>query len=832
MTKILRFMRYGVYAAAAGIVFGMASIAIAYWLIAPRLPSVDILKDVRMQVPLRVYSSDAKLIATFGETRRIPVRIEDVPDLLKHAFLAAEDASFYQHGGIDLSGTLRAALHVVFSGGEKTQGGSTITQQVARNFFLSPEKSYTRKISEMFLAFRIENELSKDEILQLYLNKIFLGHRSYGVAAAAEFYYGKSLVELDAAESAMLASLPKAPSTGNPLYNRSKAEARRNYVLGRMLDNGFIDEDTYQRSIAEPDLASPHEPPIEVEAPYVAELVRREAIDRFGNDALNEGYSIITTIDSRDQQAANQAIRTGLLEYDRRHGYRGAEAHVELSATTSTPQDLLSGYYAIGGLLPGLVTDATDKHAIVRLQDGQSIEFDLDSVAWAQPYLSENSRGPKPKKVDAVVAPGDIVRVIQDQDQGQGQGQDQPDHWLLAEIPKAQAALISLDPDNGAIRALVGGFSFLRSKFNRVTQSARSPGSSFKPFIYAAAFDHGFNPASIVNDAPLVFPDPSKPDGLWMPKNDNNRFEGPMRLREALVKSVNLVSVRLLDAIGVQYAREFVTRFGFTLDQIPNSLSMALGTAAVSPLQMARGFAVFANGGFLVDPWFVSSIVDRDGNVVYTANPAQACTTCPEHDVVAQRSNAEPGDTTAGADGFSLIGHATAANVPTAAGPPPAAPRALDARTTYLVSSLMRDVVRRGTGSKAMVLKRTDLAGKTGTTNDHRDAWFTGFNGELVTSAWVGMDDFGSLGRGEFGAKAALPIWIDFMRAALENVPEQPFDMPSGISTVRIDPSTGLLASSGDPGAIMEVVKSEDVARLARQPDQEDKEQRDAYDVF
>lgn len=823
MKKFVRFLRYGLYATAAGIVLGVACIAIAYWLIAPRLPPVDTLKDVRMQVPLRVYSSDAKLMATFGETRRIPVRIEDVPDLLKHAFLAAEDANFYEHGGVDLPGTLRAALHVIFSGGEKTQGGSTITQQVARNFFLSPEKSYTRKISEMFLAFRIENELTKDEILQLYLNKIFLGHRSYGVAAAAEFYYGKTLDQLDAAECAMLASLPKFPSTGNPLYNREKAETRRNYVLGRMLDNGFIDEDTYQQGIAEADSASAHEPPIEVEAPYVAELVRREAIERFGNDALNDGYSINTTIDSHDQQAANQAVRTGLREYDRRHGYRGAEAHVELAATTKSPQKLLDAYYPIGDLQPGLVTDASSEHAIVRLRDGQSVDLDLESVAWASPYLSENSRGPKPKKVDEVVKPGDIVRVIRDQDK---------DHWSLAEIPKAQSALIALDPDDGAIKALVGGFSFLRSKFNRVTQSARSPGSGFKPFIYAAAFEHGFNPASIVNDAPLVFPDPSKPDGLWMPKNDDNKFKGPMRLREALVHSVNLVSVRLLDAIGVPYAREFATRFGFTLDQIPNSLSMALGTAAVSPLQMARGFSVFANGGFLIEPWYISTIVDRDGATVYTANPAVVCTTCPEHDVAEQLTSQPTTDSSAEGGGLSPIGSAAAASTTTPGAQPPSAPRALDARTTYLVTSMMRDVIRRGTGSKAMVLKRNDLAGKTGTTNDHRDAWFTGFNGKLVTSAWVGLDDFGSLGHGEFGSKAALPIWIDFMRVVLDGMPEQPLDMPSGISTVRIDPSTGLLASSSDPGAIMEVIKSEDVARLARQPDQKDEDQRDAYDVF
>jgi penicillin-binding protein 1A len=818
MKKITRWIRYGLYAAAGCVVLGVLCAGVAYWLIAPRLPSVETLKDVRMQVPLRVYSADARLIATFGETRRIPVRIDKVPTRLKQAFLAAEDANFYEHGGVDLPGTLRAVLHVIFSGGEKTQGGSTITQQVARNFFLSPEKSYTRKLSEMFLALRIENALSKDEIFELYLNKIFLGHRSYGVAAAAEFYYGKTLDELDVAECAMLASLPKFPSTGNPLYNRERAETRRNYVLGRMLDNEFIDEDAYRASVAEADVASAHEPPIEVEAPYLAELVRREAIERFGDEALNDGYSIHTTIDSRAQEAGNRALRSGLLEYDRRHGYRGAEAHIDLASTTKQPQELLAGYYPLGGLLPGLVTDAGAERAIVRLADGQSIELDLEAVAWARPYLSENRRGATPKKVDEVLKAGDIVRVVRDDEET----------WHLAEIPAAQGALVALNPENGAIEALVGGFSFLRSKFNRVTQSARGPGSGFKPFLYAAAFDHGFTPASIVNDAPLVFPDPSKPNGLWMPQNDDNKFRGPMRLREALVKSVNLVSVRLLDAIGVHYAREYATRFGFNLDQIPNNLSMALGTASVSPLDMARGFAVFANGGFLVDPWFVETIVDRDGNTVFTAQPALACRDCAERTADAI---AEPAVTAVSVRGLAPIGRAGAA------GTPPdqtvLAPRAIDPRTVYLVDSLMRDVVRRGTGSKAMVLQRKDLAGKTGTTNEHRDAWFTGFNSRLVASTWVGMDDFSSLGRGEFGSQAALPIWIDFMRVALEGVPEQPFDMPAGISTVRVDPDTGLLASAADDDAILEVLKSEDVARLATQPRQaEDDAQRDAYDVF
>jgi penicillin-binding protein 1A len=830
--KILasRWLRYTLYLVLAGVLLGALGLGTAYWLIAPRLPSVQTLKDVRMQVPLRVYSADGKLIAMFGETHRKPVAIADVPEQLKLAFLAAEDAKFYQHPGVDWQGTLRAGLHVIFSGGGKSQGGSTITQQVARNFFLSPEKSYTRKLSEIFLAFRIENALTKDEILELYLNKIFLGHRSYGVAAAAEFYYGKTLPELDLAECAMLASLPKFPSTGNPLYNRTRSIERRNYVLGRMRDNHFIDQAAYDQAVATPELAFAHEPPIEVEAPYVAEMVRREAMDKLGNTALTDGYVVRTTIDATMQESANQALRKNLMVYDRRHGYRGPEAQVALAAG-STPEawnEALSGYDDIVGLVPGLVTQVGDATALVYLKDGQSVPLDLAALDWARRYIDENHRGPKPKQPGDVLKPGDVVRL----------GRDDEGNWRLAQVPAAQAALVALDPEDGAVRALNGGFSFLRSKFNRATMSARGPGSGFKPFIYSAAFEHGFTPASVINDAPAVFPDPSKPDGVWAPQNDDGKFAGPMRLREALVRSVNLVSVRLLDAIGVHYAREYATRFGFTLDQIPDNLSMALGTASVSPMEIARGYAVFANGGFLVDPYVVASIVDRDGKVVYQANPLRACSGCAERAASDAAVTATGGDGPATGAGLDLnpiaSARATAAPVAAQSDAVRLAPRVIDARNAYLITSMMRDVVRRGTGSAAMVLKRSDLAGKTGSTNDHRDGWFTGFNPGLVASCWVGLDDFGSLGHGEFGAKVALPIWIDFMRVALDGAPNRPFEMPPGIATARIDPETGLLAPASQPDAILEVFKAEDIPRLAARSDEtrQNSEQRAAYDVF
>jgi len=825
MRIFFRLARYALFLGLAGILLGAATIGIAYWLISPRLPSVETLKDVRLQVPLKVFSADGKLMATFGETRRIPIRSTDIPDRLRQAVISAEDADFYTHRGIDIGGVLRAVWLVATTGSKHVAGGSTITQQVARQFFLSPEVTYTRKLSEMFLAFRIESALSKEEILELYLNKSFFGNRAYGVAAAAEFYYGKTLDQLTLAESAMLASIPKFPSTGNPINNPSRALLRRTYVLGRMRDLDYIDTAEHDRANAEPDQAFAHEPPIEIEASWLAEMVRQQAIERLGNEALNDGYVIRTTIDSRSQEAANKALRDALADYDMRHGYRGVEAHVEV-AVDAAPADLvaqLEAYRNVAGLSPGIVAEVDGNVASVQLADGQSVELGLDAVSWARAYVDDSRRGPTPKRVDEVLKVGDIVRVVRDAEE----------KWKLAQIPLVQGALVALDPDDGAIVSIIGGFNFGRSKFNRATQSNRNPGSSFKPFLYSAAFEHGFTPASVINDAPLVFPDPSRPNGLWTPSNEDDKFDGPTRLREALVRSRNLVSVRLLDALGVRYVHEYVTRFGFSPQQVPENLSMALGTAAAAPLTMARGYAVFANGGFLVDPYFIREISDRDGKLVYQADPVRACRECPERllEDASGRTVQPPVSAPSEDAGVSLIAsaHATPA---AGAVSPRLAPRVIDARNAYLVTSLMRDVIRRGTGAPALVLKRADIAGKTGTTNEHRDTWFSGFNARLVATAWVGFDDFSTLGRGEYGGKAALPAWIDFMREALRDVPEQPFDMPPGITTARVDRASGLLAPAGDPDSIVEYFRTEDVARLATRPDQQDEEQREAYDVF
>ena len=842
MRILKRLLRWALILAFSGLLLGVAALGVAYWLIAPRLPDVEQLKDYRMQVPLRVESADGKLIATFGETRRIPVSIAKVPDRLKHAVLSAEDADFYSHPGFDWHGIVRAGWHVVISGGDKGSGGSTITQQVARNFFLSPEKLYSRKLIEIFIAVRMENELSKDQILELYLNKMFLGHRSYGVAAAAEYYYGKTLDQLTVAQCATIASTFQLPSAVNPINSPARMLARRNWVLGQMLAHRYISRQEYEQAVKEPNDAYAHEQPIEVDAPYLAEMVRRQVLDRLGNEALTEGYVVKTTLHSDRQSAAVGAVRDGLVTYDRRHGWRGPEGHTDLAASAG-PDDFdnaLAGYIGISGMQPALVTDTGKDKATLYLSSHETVTLDLKAMAWARPYISDSRVGVAPKAVDAVLKRGDIVRLARN-DKGD---------WELAQIPKAQAALASIDPEDGAIEALVGGFSFARSKFNRAVMAARQPGSSFKPYIYSAAFERGFTPASIVNDAPLALPDPSKPGGLWTPGNDDGKFDGPIRLREALVKSKNLVSVRLLDAIGVRFAREYATRFGFSLDALPPNLSMALGTASVSPMGMARGYAVFANGGYLVKPYFIHEIDDRDGKPVYLANPVRACLSCqarllnptPPGPPPAEDANPAPPTSSQPATASSLAANGDTVLPSDAHGDaeaaPALAPHVIDIRNDYLITSLMKDVILRGTGAAARALGREDLAGKTGSTNDHRDAWFVGFNGDLSTAVWVGFDDFSSLGRsngvGEFGAQAALPIWMDYMGTALRGAPTHMLSMPPGISTITIDRSSGLPAQPGDGNTMSEMFKVEDLDKLRSQAtqQQQDQDKQHAYDIF
>ena len=828
-----RLLKWGLILGLTGLILGVAAIGVAYWMIEPRLPKAAEIRDVRLQVPLRVYSRDGKLIALFGETKRTPVDIEEVPPMVRNAFLAIEDARFYEHPGIDWRGILRAVWLLATTDDRRVPGGSTITQQVARNFFLSNEYSMTRKVAEIFLALRLERELSKDEILELYLNKIFFGYRSYGIAAAAEFYYGKKLAELDLAEAAMLASIPKFPSSGNPLTNPDRALERRNYVLLRMSDIGMITPEQMRAAQAEPNHAFPHEPAIELDAPYLAEMVRLEVIERVGADALNNGYKAYTTVDSRLQEAANAAVRNRLLAFDQRKGYRGPEARLDLAtlATVEQRRAAVGAYRSVSGLMPALVTASDAASASLILADGQVVLLDLATVEWARPRGETGALGAKPKDVSQVLQPGDVVRIARDAE----------GIWRLSQIPRAQAALASVDPEDGSIRAITGGFSFTLSKFNRATQSNRQPGSSFKPFVYAAAFERGFNPASIVNDAPLAFADPSAEGGVWKPQNDNEKFLGPMRLREAMVLSRNLVSVRLLDAVGVGFAREYIQRFGFPPESLPQNLSLALGTSSLPPVALARGYSVFANGGYLVDTYSVERIEDDTGNAVYTASPRRACREC-----IARIAGSETA-TAASADDLSAMLNGASAPVepePQPLAPAPSAerhkddaalaPRVIDERNAFLITSVLRDVVKRGTGRGAMVLERNDLAGKTGTTNNYRDAWFSGFNPALVSTVWMGHDDFTSLGDREIAAQTALPIWIDYMRVALDGVPEMELVVPNGITTAHINGAGNLLAE-GSEGGIAEYFKTEDLMRLsvvdANAPEKQDAEQQ-GIDLF
>ncbi|WP_045760934.1 penicillin-binding protein 1A [Xanthomonas albilineans] len=809
-----RFRRWLLWALAALVMLvlvGAAAVGGLYYVVSSKLPDVQTLRKVELQEPMYVYASDGKLMALFGETRRYPITMKDVPERLKQAFLATEDARFYEHGGVDYKGIARAVWLLATTNDKRVPGGSTITQQVARQFFLSSEYSYTRKLAEILLARKIEAELSKDEIFELYLNKSFFGNRAYGIAAAAEYYYGKQLNALNLDEMASLAGIPKFPSSGNPISNPERAKQRRdNYVISRMEALDFITPAEAEAAKAVPMHATPHERPVEVDAPYVAELVRQEMIARFGGDVLDKGYHVFTTIDSTLQAAATHAVRQGLVVYDRRHGWHGVEKHFEIPATADTAAlaSHLAGIYAQGGMLPSIVaTTSSDGSATVVLANKTNVVLPVAASRWT-------GRSPA-----TLLKRGDLVRI---------QAGEKPGEWELTQIPHAQAALVSLDASNGALRAMVGGFSYAGNKFNRATQARRQPGSSFKPFLYAASFEKGFNPASIVLDAPVVFRD--RRGKTWSPQNDDGAFRGPMRLREALVQSRNLVSVRLLDSIGVDFARKYISQFGFQEAELPPNLSMSLGTASLTPLSVARGYATFVNGGSRVDTWIIDKVTDRDGQVLFQEHPATACRSCGSIG-----SHAPPANQVV--DGFNFgaaapppaaKSTATATASPAANQPPPAvdaqakvAPRVIDERIAYQLISMMRDVVQRGTGTPAKVLGREDVGGKTGSTNDHRDAWFSGFGGPYVSTVWVGRDDYRSLGYREYGGKAALPIWIDYMRVALKDQP-----------IVRNDPPAGMVQATLN-GAT-EWVKAEDMDHIQQLDESLQNQKTDdaAFDIF
>ncbi|HGL4257253.1 penicillin-binding protein 1A [Burkholderia dolosa] len=730
---------------AGGLVLGYA--LVVAW---PNMPSLDALTDYRPKVPLRIYTSDHVLIGEFGEERRDVVHFKDVPDSLKKAILAIEDARFYDHGGVDLTGIIRAGF-VALTNGHASQGASTITMQVARNFFLSSEKTYTRKIYEMLLAYRIERALTKDQILEVYMNQIYLGQRAYGFASAARVYFGKDLKDITLAEAAMLAGLPKAPSAYNPVVNPKRAKVRQEYILQRMLELNFITREQYDEAVAQPLVVKGAGREFSVHAEYVAEMVRQMMYAQYREETYTRGFNVVTTIDSADQQVAYTALRKGIMDYERRHGYRGPEGFIELPAGADEREqaidDALLEHPDNGELVAAVVTATSPRQITVAFIDGSSATIDGDNLRFASGALSANAQP------NRRIRPGAIVRVVKN-DAGK---------WSITQLPQVEGAFISIVPQDGAIRSLVGGFDYNKNKFNHVTQAWRQPGSSFKPFIYSASLDKGLGPATVINDGPLYFSAAETGGQPWEPKNYGGGFDGPMSMRTALQRSRNLVSIRILNHIGTKYAQQYITRFGFDAERHPAYLPMALGAGLVTPLQMAGAYSVFANGGYRVNPYLIAEVTDPNGAIVARAQP-----------LVAEQN----------------------------------APRAIDARNAFVMNSLLQSVAQRGTGAKTNVLKRTDLAGKTGTTNDSHDAWFAGYQHTLAAIAWIGYDNPRSLGDRETGGGLALPVWIDYMGAALKGVPEFKPTMPDDVESLggelyftEFTPGHGFVSTVGVPQA-------------------------------
>ena len=760
----------------------------AYQYLHPALPDVSTIRDIRLRVPLRVYTRDGKLIAQFGEERRIPLAFDAIPKQMVNAVLAAEDDNFFQHGGVDYPGLLRAIVRHLMSG-EKSEGGSTITMQLARGIFLTPEKSYRRKLVEIFTTLRIEQELSKQEILALYLNKMFLGQRAYGIGAAAEVYFGKTVDQLNLPELALIAGTFRLPSRDNPVANPELAKHRRAYVLRRMHEKSFITQDEYDIALNAPVESRLHGPAVEVEAPYVAEMVRVDLYNRLGAEVYTAGYEAVTSVDSRLQTAAVRALRGALIEYDQRHGYRGPAGRAGLPAGAREKDwsQALEEYSLRGGLEPAIILSVDEKSAVAWSRAHGRIKLGWSGISWARPPLPDGSVGPALQRASDALAPNDVVYVAQ----------EWSGDWRMAQVPDAQGAFVAMDPQDGAIVALTGGFDYFSSNYNRAVQAKRQPGSAFKPFLYSAALDQGFTPASIVNDAPLVIEDPTL-EGAWRPQNVTREFRGPMRLREALVRSRNLVSIRVMSALGPAYATQYIERFGFPPNSLPRNLSLALGTASVSPLEMASAYSVFANGGFRVEPYFLQRVIGPNGDIQYEAAPRFACPDCvdpaPAEGATAPAVDApiRPANDETRWGGRNYLQEKALA------------PQVISPQNDYLMTDMMSDVIKRGTAVRALQLKRGDIAGKTGTTNDRRDAWFCGFNAGLVGTAWVGFDQERSLGPGEEGGRTALPMWVYFMADALRGVPEQRRPPPPGLVSMRISADTGLAARPGEPNAIFE----------------------------
>jgi penicillin-binding protein 1A len=756
---------------------GFVTITLIVFYLEKDLPDVSVLNDIQLQTPLRIFTRDKHLIAEYGQKRRTPVPFDQIPKPLIDAILATEDQRFYDHPGVDFFGLLRASVQLVTTG-QKTQGGSTITMQVARNFFLSRKKTYIRKLKEILLAIKIDNELSKETILNLYLNKIYLGNRAYGVAAAAQVYYGKSLNHLNIAQLAMIAGLPKAPSALNPIRNPVAAKKRRNHVLARMYEQEYIDKKTYEWAVEQPITAKYHDLPISVNAPHVAELIRSSLYQQYGEKTYTMGLNVYTTLDSELTRHAEQTVHDALIMYDKRHGYRGAVENLgtpNLAKLNGWLQHLKDMTH-VNDLQPAIITKMNQDSTEAILKNGEIVTIPWGEMSWARRITSRKSLGSVPKTPQDVVTLGDVVYL-------QPKANKQ---WSLAQIPEVEAAFVAMDPNDGAILALTGGFNYQQSKFNRATQAKRQPGSSFKPFIYAASLNHGFTLASIINDAPFVLADPAE-QALWRPQNSSRQFYGPTRLREGLTKSRNLVSIRLLDSITIPYALEYIKRFGFDTTQMPQTLSLALGTGTVTPLELTRGYAILANGGFLITPYLIEYITDSKNTIIYRTKTLHACEACLQYPEVQTND-------------------------------PTQAPQVIDPKIAYLMTSALRDVIVHGTGKqvRAWGLRRDDIAGKTGTTNDQKDAWFAGFNSDIAAVAWVGFDQPRSLG--EYGAKAALPMWTTFMKKALKEKPEHTMPQPPRIVSMLINSKTGKAAHAWQKNTLFELFSEETAPPPAEEP--------------
>ncbi|AXS84418.1 penicillin-binding protein 1A [Marinobacter sp. Arc7-DN-1] len=814
MSHLLRTSRLFAWVFLTGLSVAVIVTSGFYLYLRPGLPPVAQLLEIKLQTPLRVYSKDKRLIAEFGEKRRAPITIEQIPTIQLQAFMAAEDSRFYEHFGVDIKGLARAAIELV-STGEIQSGGSTITMQVAKNYFLSRDRTFIRKFNEILLALQIERELDKNRILELYLNKIYLGNRAYGIAAAAQVYYNKPVSQLSLAQMAMLAGLPKAPSAYNPLANPERAMIRRNWILGRMQELGYITPDAYGLALAAPLTASYNSTDSEVDADYVAEMARSELVRRYGEDAYTDGYTVTLTVDSTKQQAATKALRDGLEAYDRRHGFRGPIGQIDPETLADGDlSEIVQNYPRVESLIPAIVTNVDDKAQNVRVHarmPGPAI-MPFETMTWARRYKTEDLTGPEPEKPSDVVAVGDVVYVRvqapkpagttpekEDQDRNGTAEPARPAIVSLAQIPRVEGALISLEAQTGAIQALTGGYSFGQSKYNRAVQAQRQPGSTFKPFLYLSALESGMTPATIYNDAPIVFND-SELESAWRPQNSSGQFYGPTRLREALYRSRNLVSIRLLRDLGIQKTIDYLAQLEIPVEKMPDNLSLSLGSGLLTPMELARGMAVIANGGYDVEPYLIETIKNVRGEIVYQAPKTVLCDQECKEIAEENGTDTENSETSTEAEPAESTDNTQQVRVMR---------RLADERSVFILHSMMRDVIRLGTGRRALALGREDIAGKTGTTNEQKDTWFAGFNHELATTTWVGFDQPAPLGRGEFGASTALPVWLDYMKVALEGEPPSFMPRPNGIVNIRINPETGQRARPGEDG-VFEVFREDD----------------------